>query len=144
RRSVRVRPGDIGAEGEPKKKGAPKGHQAYRRVVPTKANRIVRVPPKRSCPKGHGGLTHEGQGLAEKTITDLIFTRDGCRKAITRYEGKRGFCPKCRRHYDPPAIARLGNQVFGHAFLAWTVYQRIVLRLPYRIIAQVTEHLFGV
>jgi len=58
--------------------------------------------------------------------------------------GKRGFCPKCKRHYDPPAIVRLGNRVFGHAFLAWTVYQRIVLRLPYRIIAQVTEHLFGV
>src|SRR5205823_233349 len=29
-------------------------------------------------------------------------------------------------------------------FQAWTVYQRIILRLPYRIISQVTEHLFGV
>ena len=48
------------------------------------------------------------------------------------------------RHYEPPSIVRLGNQLFGHAFQAWTVYQRIVLRLPYRIIAQVTEHLFGV
>ena len=34
--------------------------------------------------------------------------------------------------------------MFGHAFQAWTVYQRIVLRLPYRIIVQVTEHLFGI
>lgn len=144
RRSVRVRPGDIEAEGEPKKRGAPKGHQAYRRVVPSKANRIVRVSPKRRCPKGHGDLIHDDRSMAEKTITDLVFNRNGCRKSITRYEGKRGLCPKCKRHYDPPAIARLGNRVFGHAFLAWTVYQRIVLRLPYRIIAQVTEHLFGV
>jgi hypothetical protein len=36
----------------------------------------------------------------------------------------------------------LGRQAFGHAFQAWTVYQRVVLRLPYRIISQVTEHLF--
>lgn len=144
RRSVRVRSGDIQAEGEPKKRGAPKGHQAYRRVVPSKANRVVRVSPKRRCPKGHGDLIHDDQGMAEKTITDLAFNRNGCRKAVTRYEGKRGFCPKCKRHYDPPAFVRLGNRVFGHAFLAWTVYQRIVLRLPYRIIAQVTEHLFGV
>lgn len=144
RRSVRVRPGDIEAEGEPKKRGARKGHQAYRRIVPSKANRTVRVLPKRRCPKGHGDLTLEEQGPAEKTLTDLVFNRNGCRKAVTRYVGKRGFCPKCKRHYNPPAIARLGNQVFGHAFQAWTVYQRIVLRLPYRIITQVTEHLFGV
>jgi hypothetical protein len=26
----------------------------------------------------------------------------------------------------------------------WTIYQRIILRLPYRIITQVMEHLFGV
>lgn len=144
RRSVRVRPGDIEAESEPKKRGAPKGHLAYRRIVPTKANRTVRVLPKRRCPKGHGDLTLEDQGLAKKTLTDLVFNRNGCRKVITRYEGKRTFCQECKQHYDPPAIARLGNQVFGHAFQAWIVYQRIVLRLPYRIIAQVTEHLFGV
>jgi len=144
RRSVRVRPGDIEAEGVPKKRGARKGHQAYRRIVTSKANRTVRVMPKRRCPKGHGDLTLEDQGMAEKTLTDLVFNRNGCRKVVTRYEGKRGFCSKCKRHYDPPAIARLGNQIFGHAFQAWTVYQRIVLRLPYRIIAQVTEHLFGV
>jgi hypothetical protein len=46
--------------------------------------------------------------------------------------------------YEPPALCRLGNQAFGHAFQSWTVYQRIVLRLPYRIIAQVTQHLFGI
>jgi hypothetical protein len=38
----------------------------------------------------------------------------------------------------------MGNHVFGHCFQAWAVYQRVILRLPYRVIAQVTEHLFGV
>ena len=136
--------GDVEAESKPRKRGAKKGHQGYRRIVPTRANQVRHVQPKRRCPKGHGDLILVEERLAEKTITDLAFTRSGCRKVITRYEGKRGFCPKCKRHYDPPAIARLGNRVFGHAFQAWSVYQRIVLRLPYRIIAQVTEHLFGI
>jgi predicted RecB family nuclease len=131
-------------EGDPKKRGARKGHQTYYRIIPSRANRVVRVLPKRRCPKGHGDLMLDDQALTEKTLTDLVFTRNGSRKTVTRYEGKRGFCQECKRHYDPPAIARLGKQVFGHAFQAWVVYQRVVLRLPYRIIAQVTEHLFGV
>jgi predicted RecB family nuclease len=144
RRSVRVRPGDMEAEGEPKKRGAREGHQTYLRIVPTKANRTVRVPPKRKCPKGHGALILEDHWLAAKILTDLAFTRNGCRKLVTRYEGKIASCPKCKRYYEPPAIVRLRDQTFGHAFQAWSVYQRIVLRLPYRVIAQVTEHLFGV
>jgi len=142
-RGIRARQREAG-EGEPKKRGARKGHQAYYRIIPSKVNRVVQVLPKRRCPKGHGKLILDDQGLAEKTVTDLVFTRNGSRKTVTRYQGKKGFCQKCKRHYDPPAIARLGNQAFGHAFQAWVVYQRVVLRLPYRIIAQVTEHLFGV
>ena len=83
--------------------------------------------------------------MAEKTVIDLVFTRSGCRKTVTRYEGKRGCCPKCERALRPAGLARLGNHMpSATAFQAWTVYQRVVLRLPYRIIAQVTEHLFGV
>jgi transposase IS66 family protein/RNase H-like protein len=144
RRSVRVRPGDMEAEGEPKKRGAREGHQTYLRIVPTKASRTVRVPPKRHCPKGHGALILEDDWLAAKILIDLAFTRNGCRKLVTRHEGKIAFCPKCKRYYEPPAIVRMRNQTFGHAFQAWSVYQRVVLRLPYRIIAQVTEHLFGI
>jgi hypothetical protein len=64
---------------------------------------------------------------------------------VTRYEGRKGRCPKCdNKAYEPPALSRLGQGHFGHSFQAWVVYQRIVLRLPYRIIVQVTEHLFGI
>jgi predicted RecB family nuclease len=143
-RGIRLRQTDAG-EREPRKRGARKGHQGYRRAIPSKANRVIRVPPKRRCPKGHGDLILlDAAGLSEKTVTDLTFTKGGCRRTITRYEGRKAHCQTCDKSYDPPAIVRLGNQSFGHAFRAWAVYQRIVLRLPYRIIAQVTEHLFGV
>jgi hypothetical protein len=94
--------------------------------------------------RGHGDLTFEDRAKAERTIIDLVFTRGGCRKTLTRYAGKKGYCPKCKLHYPPPSLGRLCRHQFGHAFQAWTVYQRIILRLPYRIITQVTEHLFGV
>src|SRR5262249_37228516 len=86
----------------------------------------------------------EAEDLAVKAVTDLAFTRNGCRKTVTRYEGRKARCPTCGKAYEPPALSRLGNKQFGHAFQAWTVYQRVVLRLPYRIISQVTEHLFGI
>jgi predicted RecB family nuclease len=144
RTSVRVRAGDTEAAPEPRKKGAPKGHTAFRRVAPGKVGRTVRVAPKRRCPRGHGDLVLDGQGRAERTVTDLVFTRNGCRKTVTRFTGKKGYCPKCNLHYCPPSLDRLCRYQFGHGFQAWTIYQRVILRLPYRIITQVTEHLFGI
>jgi predicted RecB family nuclease len=144
RRSVRIRAGDTEAEAEPRKRGARPGHQTYRRIIPSKVGRTVRVACKRRCPRGHGDLRFDEQARAERTVIDLVFTRSGCRKAVTRYAGKRGWCAKCNRYYEPPALQRLGNFTFGHAFQAWTIYQRVVLRLPYRILLQVTAHLFGV
>ena len=52
------------------------------------------------------------------------------------------FCPKCRRSLPPPAILRLGGCLFGHGFQAWAVYQRVVLRLSYRLITATMEDMF--
>jgi hypothetical protein len=77
------------------------------------------------------------------TVVNLVFTRSGCRKTITRYVGMKSHCPECRHYYNPTSIG-WHRCTFGHGLQAWTIYQRVVLRLPYRIITQVTEHLFGV
>ena len=142
-RGIRIREKD-GAEGEPKRRGALKGHQAYQRIVPAKAARIVTLPSKRSCPRSHGRLATEDGQVVERTVIDLVFTQNGCRKTITRYTSKKAYCAKCNRHYLPPSLDRHCKHQFGHGFQAWTVYQRVVLRLPYRIITQVMEHLFSV
>jgi predicted RecB family nuclease len=143
-KSIRVAADTTEATAASSPKGPRKGHQAHRRIEPGKVSRMVRVPSKRKCPRGHGELVLEGQPLAERVVVDLAFTRSGCRKTITKFMGTKGYCPTCKCHYGPPALARLGGQSFGHAFQAWTIYQRVVLRLPYRILVQVTEHLFGV
>jgi predicted RecB family nuclease len=142
-RGIQIREKDA-REGESRKRGAPKGHQAYQRSVPTRASRTVTLPHKRKCPRGHGGLVTEDGQVAERTVIDLVFTRNGCRKTITRYAGKKGYCPRCDLHYGPPSLDRFCKYQFGHGFQAWAVYQRIILRLPYRIITQVMEHLFGI
>jgi predicted RecB family nuclease len=143
-KSIRVCAGATEPTGEPRKRGARKGQQAHRRIVPPKAGRTVRVLPKSRCPHGHGKLVLDDQLLTEKAVVDWAFTRNGCRKTVTKYVGKKGYCPKCQHYFDPPALTRHCKQSFGHCFQAWTIYQRVVLRLPYRILMQVTEHLFGI
>jgi predicted RecB family nuclease len=144
RRSLRVRADGADAKGEPKKKGAPKGHRAFQRIPPSRVGRTIQLAPKRRCPRGHGKLVLDGRAKAERIVVDLVFTRNGCRKTVTQYAGKKGWCPRCNFHFPPPSLAKLCRHQFGHGFQAWTVYQRIILRLPYRIITQVSEHLFGV
>jgi hypothetical protein len=81
--------------------------------------------------------------MAEHSLIDLHFTAHGCRKSITKYMGKRGYCRTCDESYDPRGIEQFGGQVFGHAFQSWVVYQRMILRLPYHIIIDVMEEMFG-
>jgi len=143
KKRVSIRPQTGTTEIERKKPGARKGHQAYHRVVPSKAGTIIRVAPKRICPRHRGEALERSDQMAEKFIIDLHFTKNGCRKTITKYEGAQGYCQKCCKHYPPPKIAELGNQLFGHSFQAWVIYQRIILRLPYRIIIKEMEDLFN-
>lgn len=140
---VRIRQQQILSETKEVKRGGVKGHQAYQRIVPSKADTIIRVMPKRTCPKHKGVSLEKTSKLAEKFIVNLRFTKSGCRKTVTKYVGTEGYCQKCHKHYPPPKIQKLGSQRFGHAFKAWVIYQRIVLRLPYRIILQEMEDIFN-
>ena len=122
--------------------GARKGHQMFQRIVPAKAGKVVRVRRPMKCSRHTGQPLAPSDKLAEHTVIDLAFTKNGCRKTITKYVGTSGYCPRCRRHYLPPGIRQFRGRLFGHCFRAWTVYQRITLRLPYRVISQVIEDLF--
>ncbi len=142
KKRVSVRPQQSATETEVKKRGGVKGHQACRRIVPSKAGTVIKVAPKRICPKHKGESLEKSEKIAEKFIINLRFTKIGCRKTVTKYVGALGYCQKCRKHYPPPKIEFLGKQIFGHAFQAWVIYARIVLRLPYRIILQEMEEIF--
>ena len=67
----------------PKTVGAPRGHQAYQRIVPLRVNKTIRVESQKICPDHEGLLLKESSKLAERLIIDLHFTRNGCRKTLT-------------------------------------------------------------
>jgi predicted RecB family nuclease len=117
----------------------------YVRPVPTNVGKIIRVRRQLKCPRRpHAGESLEATDrLFEHTIIDLAFTKSGCRKTVTKFVGKIAVCPCCHREYIPPAISRFKMSVFGHGLKAWSTYQRIVLRLPYRAISATIEDLFG-
>lgn len=143
KKRICIHPARNSGNTEKKKLGAPKGHQAYNRIVPSKAGKIIRVPMRRKCPMHKGEPLQKLGKMAEKTVIDLHFTKSGCRKIVRKYVGTKGYFQRCDEHYNPRGIQKLGRQLFGHAFQAWTIYQRIILRLPYRVITQVMEDLFA-
>jgi predicted RecB family nuclease len=122
--------------------GGQKGHQGFRRMIPAKVDKVVRVRRTVTCPKDKGVPLKPTGKVAEHAVVDLVFTGKGCRKTITKYVGEIGHCPRCGDDYGPPAIRHLRRRVFGHCFRAWAVYQRITLQLPYSAILQLVKDLF--
>jgi predicted RecB family nuclease len=127
---------------EPKAKpGGKKGHPGQTKAIP-KPNKVVSVPMRVECPEHKGESLIESLRTAECTIVDIIFVKNGIKQTIIKYFGQKGFCQKCRRHYNPIEL-RVDYLEYGHGFRAWAVYNRLFLRLPYRIITQAAEDQFG-
>src|SRR5215831_4080244 len=139
---VRLRSATEPETDEPKKRGGKKGHQAYQRVLPKRAGKTIRVAPRRMCSKHKGETLHMTEHMVEHPIIDLHFTQHGCRKTVTKYVGRQGYCHQCGKYYDPRGIEQFEGRVFGHALQAWVIYQRMILRLPYRAIIQAMEDMF--
>ncbi|UJS22002.1 MAG: IS66 family transposase [Candidatus Brocadia sp.] len=140
---VSIRQQQCPTETKGKKRGGVKGHQAYQRIMPSKAGTVIKVAPKRTCPKHKRFMLEKSEEVAKKFIVNLRFMKNGFRETATKYVGAQGYCQKCNKHYSPPKIEKLGNRLFGHAFQTWVIYQRVVLRLPYRIIIQEMEDIFS-
>ncbi|MDJ0898568.1 MAG: IS66 family transposase [Xenococcus sp. MO_188.B8] len=121
------------------------GHLGHSRKVP-KARKIVDVPIKLKCPRCVNEPLQESAKMIERTMIDLVFTKNGCKKTIIKYIGAKGYCQKCYRYYAPDFpefITNFSTQLFGHRFQSWVIYQRLALRLPYSVIAQTIEDLFS-
>ncbi len=129
---------------EERKRGAKEGHQAYNRITPTKFGKIIYFEHERRCPKHKRELLVKSEEVPQKVkiVTDLVFTKSGCKKVTIKYVTNVSYCRKSGEKFLPSGFVELGRAAFGHAFQAWTIYQRVVLRLPYRAIVQTMEDLF--
>lgn len=109
-----------------------------------KAKRKIQVPDGDSCPKCGYGPLRKTEAVSKRYIIDLIFTRNGIRKAFIEYFGFKGYCIKCQREQVPPGIKKYGIvQAFGHGLGAWIVYHRVELRLSYDNIVRALEEQFS-
>jgi hypothetical protein len=54
-----------------------------------------------------------------------------------------GRCNLCNESHSPPQIRLLKGKQFGWNFQAWVIYQRIALRMSYRLISKATFDLFS-
>ncbi len=119
-----------------------KNKPRYIRKTPT-PNKIIRTPARRKCTACSGALNITAE-TTEHTITDLVFTKNGCRKSIIKYIGKIAYCSKCKKNHSPKIIGDFHRRLFGHSIISWTIYQRIINRLPYRIIIQTMGDMFNI
>jgi len=131
-------------DGEKRRVGGQLGHPGYYRTPP-KATRVVQVSPSEECPRCGWSPLGSAAKLPDKTIVDLVFTDNGCRKTVTKYVGATASCPQCGgRSCVPPGVGTMPKFAFGRGLQAWAIYQRLVLRLPYRVITQALEDQFHV
>jgi hypothetical protein len=114
-----------------------------RRSFSSIKGRIVRVPRRRICPRHPGHKLSASSKTSQHSLIDLVFSKRGCRETIIRYTGRMGRCNLCNESHSPPKIRLLKGQQFGWNFQAWVIYQRIALRLSYRLISKATFDLFS-
>jgi len=119
-----------------------KERQTYRKIIP-KPQKEIQLTKGERCPVHQNISLEKSQEISERIIIDLVFLKNGVKKTVIKYWGEKGYCPKCLRHHAPPDIKKFGKQqIYGHGFQVWIVYQRLVLRLPYRTIVQAIEEQF--
>ncbi len=140
-KKISLRDSLIEAKEVVKKIGGKEGHQAYHRIIAKPQTIIVFKRPKK-CPRHPRQKLESKAKTTERSITDLVFTKNGVKKRRIKYIGEMGYCSKCHNSYSSEEIAKIGLQPFGHGFKSWIIYQRLVLRLSYGTIVQVLGDIF--
>jgi Transposase IS66 family/RNase_H superfamily len=121
--------------------GGQKGHVGNLKPLP-KASKTAYIPMLAKCPEHKDENLVASTRTAECIVVDLIFFKHGIKKRVVKYVSQKGFCEKCCRHYNPLEI-KVEYFAYGHGFQSWAVYNRLFLRLPYRVITQAAEEQFG-
>jgi predicted RecB family nuclease len=114
-----------------------------RRSFSGNKGRIVRVPRRRICPRHPVHKLSVSSKSSQHLLIDLTFNKGGCRKTVIRYTGRMGYCNLCNESHSPPTIRLLKSQQFGWGFKAWVIYQRLAMRMSYRLISKAAFDLFS-
>src|SRR6266446_6019257 len=109
-----------------------------------KPTRTIQVPSRSLCIDCDNELRKHHTHISRRIIIDLVLTKSGIRKTIIEYVGDHSYCSKCNKYYIPPyMIGYSRNQLYGHGFRSWIVYNRIALRMPYSSIREIIDEQFN-
>ena len=125
---------------KPKKRGAPVGHPAWTRAVPTRVDRIVPVPLPAVCPHcGSHDLTLEGT-FHEHIQEDIVVKPQ---TVVTKYLHEEAFCPRCNRVVVGAGPDEIPNAPLGPLAKSTAGYLRYEIGISYRKVQRIFEDLFG-
>ncbi|HBM17342.1 MAG TPA: hypothetical protein DD381_13525 [Lentisphaeria bacterium] len=121
-------------------------YEIRKRIFPVlHPNKIIYVRRRLKCPRCHRKINLPNKKKATAQVVDLTFGKQGCRRLVTKYIGSKIRCPICREYYSPVAIIDLlKNSQYGAGLVAWTINQRIVLRMPYSAICQSLSEMYAI
>lgn len=109
-----------------------------------RARKALQRTARNTCPSCGNPCIALSNKISQKTIIDIVPSRNGIKKNITKYIGEEEYCQACKRLYTHGAQdAFKGNQLYGHGFKAWVIYQRVALRLPYKSILESLQEQFN-
>lgn len=131
RKKIKINFDQAKIEGKDKqKKDFHKGYMWLGKSLP-KPNKTITFTADQYCYKHTDQKLNKSRITSKRVVIDVVFTKNGIRKTVTEYIGNHGFCPVCNNNYPPVEIRQLSRQLYGHRYIAWYVYQRIELQMPY-------------
>ncbi len=112
------------------------------KIMP-KPNKIVHVQQENTCFNCGYSPLQPMKTTTSRTIIDLVPSKNGIKKTVTKYIGFQEYCTKCQRKYPPPKLLEFKrHQVYGHGFKSWIIYQRVALRLTFSNIHELLKEQF--
>ncbi len=131
-------------EGHKRENSLPQKKYYGNRKEETKPTRTIQVPSRSLCIDCDNELRKHPAHISRRRIIDLVLTKSGIRKTIIEYIGDHSYCSQCNKYYIPPyMIGYSRNQLYGHGFRSWIVYNRVALRMPYSSIREIIDEQFN-
>ena len=136
--NVRQEPPPV--RGRSRKRGAPKGHPAWRRREPDHIDQTVPVPAPQTCPRCACKELSPRSELYEHLQEDIVLVP---RTRVTRFVHRQSYCPRCRRPVYQQADGELAGSSIGPITRAVAMHLRYDLQIPYRKVQHILRDLFG-
>ena len=136
--NVRQEPPPV--RGRSRKRGAPKGHPAWRRREPDHIDQTVPVPAPQTCPRCQCEALSPRSEVYEHLQEDIVLVP---RTRVTRFVHRQSYCPRCRRPVYQQADGELAGCSIGPVTRAVAMHLRYDLQIPYRKVQHILRNLFG-